>query len=55
MDWVELLDSIGDLIAVNEGVSLAPPLIFPHHSVAGSLTSVTDATVARTALGATLS
>ena len=40
--WVELLDSATNLLSANEGVSLAPPLVFPHRSVTGTLTSVTD-------------
>ena len=41
--WVELLDAATDLIQLNQGVSLAPPLAFPHRRVAATLTSVTDA------------
>ena len=41
--WVELLDAAADLIQQNQGVSLAPPLAFPHRRVSGTLTSVTDA------------
>ena len=45
--WVELLDAIEELISTNVGVALAPPFIFPHRSVAGSLTSVTNRIKAR--------